>query len=633
MERMDPKRIPEYQKGAEGFIAFIEENVRFSVPQRNSPVPKWMYPCDLPDDPDPVTGKSFKRMWENQKEEFRKALKMSQGRFIYRLIVFCWPRGEGKSLMVCLLQLWKFFCFPRQLIVFGALSKDQTKFVHYDMIQTVILNSPKLVNIIGKTNIQSKGTYLKNSKQEVTSSFQPISSYSGIVSNITGYTFSEMFDMKDPKFFVQLDGSIRNIVNALGTIDSTVSTKDHVLYRLYKGSVLDRKDRLTYFSYRSAPNAHPDEYWHPHMDKSQLNSYRGKFPPADFDRYFRNMWELEGGRLFDVPAVKSVFYFGVEEKGTVKKDDGVIVKEVNKNIQELEAKITNVESNKDSTGRRKRKRKHKFQRDELIWKMQEEKFELENKLVSMDKYYSLNHRNLPSMCTSEMLTQLGNTYDTDWAILAGLDRSDPLSKNPLARTIITAVAKGLPGSKSSNLPHKKEEVPAYMYVLLHLAWVQDATLEGIKKELRDVYLEFDGIDTFCSERWGAWDLAPWCENFDIKFEAVFPSSTLQKKAFNELYAVVQSGRFKSANIVIPGSKSENILIEEMELFDYNPVGNWYGSPQKHETNGVQDDSMFALGWTIYGGRELGVDDFRNRVGSGYFGSFIPDERNYAEYDL
>jgi hypothetical protein len=199
--------------------------------------------------------------------------------------------------MVCLIQLWKFFCFPRQQIVFGALSKDQTKFVHYEMIQSVLLNSPKLVGIIGKSNVQRGQTVLKNSAGEIVSSFQPISTYSGIVSNITGYTFSEMFDMKDPKFFVQLDGSVRNIINALGTIDSTVSTKDHVLYRLYKGTI-KQEDKLTYFSYRCAPNADPDEYWHPLMTKDQLDSYRRKFPPADFDRYFRNVWELESGKLF-----------------------------------------------------------------------------------------------------------------------------------------------------------------------------------------------------------------------------------------------------------------------------------------------------------------------------------------------
>ena len=39
---------------------------------------------------------------------------------------------------------------------------------------------------------------------------------------------------------------------------------------------------------------------------------------------------------------------------------------------------------------------------------------------------------------------------------------------------------------------------------------------------------------------------------------------------------------------------------------------WFGSPEKKEVHGVQDDSMFSIAWGLYGGRMLGVDDFRLR---------------------
>jgi len=619
MDKMDFSRIPFYQSGADGFIAFVEENVRFAVPQANSPVPKWIYPCDLSADPDPGTGKSFKQMWENQKVVFREALEMRNGRFVHRLIVFCWPRGEGKSFMVCLIQLWKFFCFPRQQIVFGALSKDQTKFVHYEMIQNVLLNSPKLVNVIGKVNIQRGQTFLKNSKGEVISSFQPISTYSGIVSNITGYTFSEMFDMKDPKFFVQLDGSVRNIINALGTIDSTVSTKDHVLYRLYKGAK-EENDRLTYFSYRSAPNATPDEYWHPLMDKAQLDSYKRKFPPADFDRYFKNVWELEGGKLFTESVVKSIYYFGFKDNNEIKIDDGT-VKSICEDIQNYQVKIDNTDFRKNqSADQRKRTRKNKRE-------VYEQKIiELHRKLIPMDDYYKLHTISMPKLATHTELKKLGRIYQTKWGILAGLDRSDPMARDPMARTILTVVAKGLMGSANPNYVPKPVDINEYIYLLLHLAWVEDATLESIKRELREAVNEYDGIDSLCSERWGTWDLAPWCEENEIKFEPVFPTYMLQKKAFSELYLILQDGRFKSPHIIVPGSQSENILSEELSMFDYHPPTKWYGSPQKGDNKGVQDDSIYALGWTIYGGRELGVDDFKDRGGNSFFGNFIPDER-------
>ena len=110
-----------------------------------------------------------KRLLENCAEEYyeyksldtgvtwvRCQSEMEDGRFKYRQIVFCWPRGEGKSFVTCLIQSWKFFCWPRQQIMLGANSKDQVKFVHYDIMKDLILNSPKLVDMIsGKKNVES----------------------------------------------------------------------------------------------------------------------------------------------------------------------------------------------------------------------------------------------------------------------------------------------------------------------------------------------------------------------------------------------------------------------------------------------------------------------------------------------
>lgn len=619
MEIMNISKLPEYQKGAEGFIQFVEENVRFGVPQPNSPVNKWLYPKDLPTEKHPETGKSFADMWEEQKKDFRKCLKMRNGEFIYRLIAFCWPRGEGKSFMVCLIQIWKFFCFPRQLIVFGALSKDQTRFVHYDITQSIIMNSPKLLNVIGKRNLMSGQIQLKNSKGEVVSSIRPISSYTGIVSNITGYTFSEMFAMKDPNFFVQLDGSTRNIVNALGTIDSTVSTKDHILYNLYKGFE-DGTDKLTYFSHREAPNAVPDEFWHPLMTQDQLNSYARKFPKVEFDRYFRNSWELDAGKLFPEYVVKSIFYFGMNYSDIkrITIDNGSIV-ELFKRETEIKAKL---------------KKKKRVRGDSPLKREQNAIKKEKSFIVPMNRFVSLHDGGSTKIVSNKELKRLGELYNTSWSIHAGIDRSDPMAQDPQARTINTVVAKGLTGSRSNrNMAFEDRGIPAYIYILLHLGWVEDATLEGIKSDLKCCYDEYDGLDTICSERWGAWDLAPWCEELDIKFEAIFPSFDLQKKAFSELFVIIRNARFKTPIIVIPGSKSDNILEEELKAFDYDPTRRWYGSPQKNEQGGIQDDSVFSLSWCIYGGREYGVDDFRERETKSDFGSMYPGNTTFIKQEI
>ena len=286
-----------YKDGPEGFIKWCNDFVYIPIYPEGSDIAVWTPMCELSDVPNPKTGKSYKSIWEEQQWEIRRCLRMLNGRFLYRLIVFCWMRGEGKSFIACLVQLWKFMNWPRQMIVLGANSKEQTKFVHFDIIRDIILNSPKILAQVGKRNIQEKEIRIRDESDNIGSIIRPISSFSGIVSNITGYTFSEIFDMKNPKFFTQLDGSIRNIPNALGVIDSTVSTKDHILYNLFS-SFAEQKTKTLYFSYRCSNKGVADDFWNPNMNQQDLDDYKVKFLPADFDRYFRNIWGKGGENAF-----------------------------------------------------------------------------------------------------------------------------------------------------------------------------------------------------------------------------------------------------------------------------------------------------------------------------------------------
>ncbi len=70
----------------------------------------------------------------------------------------------------------------------------------------------------------------------------------------------------------------------------------------------------------------------------------------------------------------------------------------------------------------------------------------------------------------------------------------------------------------------------------------------------------------------------------------------------------------------------------MKIFDFDPKTNWYGSPQKNDKNGIQDDSIFSLGWAIYGGRNITVDDLRRLNNGMIFGEYYSNERNlYGVY--
>jgi hypothetical protein len=116
-------------------IKWVEDFCYIPIYPEGSDIAIWTPMHSLPTEKNPDTGKSYRDIWEGQQEVLREALKMKNKRFIYRLIVLCWMRGEGKSLLACLIQLWKFFNWPRQQIMLGANSKDQVKFVHYDIMR------------------------------------------------------------------------------------------------------------------------------------------------------------------------------------------------------------------------------------------------------------------------------------------------------------------------------------------------------------------------------------------------------------------------------------------------------------------------------------------------------------------
>ncbi len=611
--------ISEYRNGAEGMIRWVEDRCWGEIVQISTDleaigdVKTWVPMKELPDTLHPETGKSYKMIWEAQKKVLRKALVMEHGRFKYTVVILCWMRGEGKSFLACLIQLWKFFCWPRQQIMLGANSKEQTKFVHFDIMREIITHSPELFSQVGGRNIQEKEIRITNKEGNVDSLIRSISSFTGIFSNITGYTFSEMFDMKNPKFFVQLDGSIRNVPNALGVIDSTVSAKDHVLYQLFLKSTAGEIKTL-FYSYRHSQLGDISDYWHPNMTHNQLMDYKAKFPFGEFERYFLNIWSAGTSRVFTEEMVEAMSFYGIDE-GVL--NNSIIFKALLEKNTLISARNDLIEKGLSAD----------------VDGMNVKVVKIYERLKKIDEVYTLSdHLGTSLMGTIDSLSALENMFDTHFALLAGIDRADPSAIRSTARTIVGVIAKGLPGSRSNpHLTNLLNTAPRYIYFLLLLAEIRNHSLNVIKEVLELCDQEFDGIDTLCSERYGVWDLDTWCEGRNIKFELVYPNYGRQKEAFNEFYNIVKGGLFKVPEITILGSKKENLFTEEMAVFDHDVDAKWFGSPEKSEKYGVQDDSMFMVGWGIYGGRELTVDDFRLRKSMVSFGVFTPDKTLIGKY--
>jgi hypothetical protein len=256
------------------------------------------------------------------------------------------------------------------------------------------------------------------------------------------------------------------------------------------------------------------------------------------------------------------------------------------------------------------------------------------RLVPVSGTYRLSDKyGQTKIATMKDLITLSDMFDTDWVLGAGTDYGDPYAVRGLARTIAMVVAKGLPGSRSRpfEVLLTPETAPKYLYVMLLVFNVEDHSGDVVKQLFEEAHEEFGGLDVMCSERYGAWDMEKWCEERDIEFLPIFPTYDRQRDAFKQVLEATKEGRFKCPELAIPGSKKEDIRDEEMEAFDHDSEKRWFGSIEKFEKYGIQDDFMFALGWAFYGAKLKGIDDFRIRKAISNFGMFVHNKDLVGNY--
>jgi hypothetical protein len=227
---------------------------------------------------------------------------------------------------------------------------------------------------------------------------------------------------------------------------------------------------------------------------------------------------------------------------------------------------------------------------------------------------------------------LENLFDTDFAVLGGADMADPMAVRSNARTIFTVTLKGLMGSRSNPSLYLTENTnPEYLYILLYAASIKDHSMDVLKQIMDAVNTEYDMMDALCGERWGMWDLTSWCEERFIPFEAIYPTYDRQREAFKELFISVAKGRFKAPPVNIAGSKEGDIFVEEASIFDHDTEKRWFGSPEKSEKYGIQDDFIYSIAWGMYGGRMMGADRFRPRKPTTSFGVLVDNPELLGRY--
>jgi len=597
------KKLSFYRDGAEGMIKWVEDNVLFKITVNNEneqAAVEWVSPKNLPDERDEY-GRSYKTLWEFGKSVIREMLRMENGRYVRNLCVLCWPRGETKSFIMVLIGLHRFFCFSYAKVFLTGSSKAQSGNSLLDEMKAVIKYSPKLFEKVTKKGLLQESIVMEKGVNYI----KQLSTQSGLVSNASMVIQTEAFEMEDNKFFEKWFTSLRNTVNAMGLIDTTVSHKGHWLYRLWEGYKRNPEGR-TFFSYRYSRTGSPRDYNHPEMTERQLDSYRVNLTERGFAKLFLNTWDSGDITVFDEVSVDLMEYVGID--GVLNQDHDLMksVWSKHKVAERNKAYVTTRNLTNFNT-RRQETFGHRFVPISDYYSMGD--------YAKADKYSIRTGSNQVSL---KDINKIGSELQTHWALLLGTDIAG--SVNPreadTARTILVAVMKGAPGSMGMSRSERARSDLPYLYLLIGVYIVEDNQPWNVAEAARRLKNTFGHVDKMTGETYSMTPIKALCDGMDINQLIVHASLQNQHIAMGELIRAVNNGRFKAPRVPIHGSKTSDIFREELNAIEEKdgPKGiSKYESKEKNLKGGVRDDVIDSVAWAIFGGLELTAANFRERT--------------------
>lgn len=520
---------------------------------------KWMDDVGIMREDKRVNGWSRYIPWEKQREFIRNAFVLKEnGDYKHNLIICSWPRGEGKTLAVAMLTLFRFFNRYGETINLSGNSKDQATFAHYDLCKKIILNTPKLKNTPGLV-IKEKYIALMAGPKEPVSQIKAIPSSVGLLPGTTCAVFTELHNLEDRQFFVDLWTSIRGIPNAMVLVDTTVAEPGHIVYELWE-SYCKGEDSLLYFHH------YADEHHNPEVTQEQLDSFKRHMLEHEYNRYFRNRWEDATGGLFTPNKIKEMGFMSIDGlRGPIP-----ALAKACRGIIELEAKRNAHDKVNIS-----------------IASIQEEIKSIERRMTLVDEAYKI-----PAM--PEDIDKLSKIFGAGFIIGVGLDRSQMLGIGA-DRTVLTCVGRAIITSEIS------------YYFILDMYMPTESTLPVLTNKLLEWTALYGWIDKIVIESYLGLDLHNWCLEKGFESELIPPSYKNQKPVFTEFYQLVEQGYLKcpkvpyytddDGNVYRGFTNKEDLFREEMKTFIAK--SKYFGSPEKALKGGVKDDAVYSTAWAIY----------------------------------
>lgn len=527
--------------------------------------------------------------WAIQREAVNEALRVDEnGNFDHRLVVFSAPRGEGKTLLACMVTLFFFFNGYSEVITLAGNSRDQSKFTHYDLCKSIIQHTPALFKTPG-LKIQEKNIALNAGPKEVFNYMQPIPTSVGLLPNTTRAVFTELHNLQDTKFFYDLWTSLRNVPNAMVIVDTTVARPGHLVHKLWQ-TYQKGTDPLIYFHHYS------DKHYNPEMTEEALNHFRETLPDILFNMYFRNRWEDAAGSLFPIDKIRQMRILEVDGKLAPCPESNLAIK----TLMELEHQRTILSRGGAD-----------------LLALNKEITAIENRIVMVDELYKIP-------ASKEDLVRIGKKYGCDRFIIGvGLDRALRLSKHT-GRTALSCVAR---------MPLSAEES---RYFILDIFVPTESTLPVLADKFMEWMVKYGWIDKVVVETYSSEDFYDWVADKALASEFVSPSYAKQKPVFFSMDSIVEAGHLKCPKVpyytddqgtLFRGfTNREDLFCTEMQKFGFVPGltdnKGTFGSPDKGNKSGTQDDTIYSVGWAIYATHGEGLIASGGRAGNGVIKALV-----------
>lgn len=541
-----------YEKSYEGFMAWAEDNVlRF-----DKATDKWI---------------PFRAI-EMQRKFYRKVFELNKdGTFKNRFIRICRPRGDMKSFDAIIIFLFRFFNLRRQKILLAANSKDQSDYSLYDEAKDIILNSPNLYSTPG-LEVREKETRIMSGRREIYSRIQSIASKQGSLSNADCIVFSEIHKLQDQSFIVELEGSIRQVKDAMSIIESTVSRIGTYYHRQFE-AYNKGESKVMYFQH------YADTHYNPNMTQEELDHYKVSFFPEEYDMYFRNRWGDAGQGLFSTAQIENMNIVGIDGAYGRSAEISEAVAE----IIELRQKLGQLGGTAYAGPLQKRIR------------------EISARFLRTDTLYKLP-------ADERALDKLRQAFQTDFIIGMGLDRAEQMVAKS-DRTALVTVARGILTFDLS------------IFFLLDVYLPDDPSMRNITTRIMDNAQKFGWIDHIDVEKSQGMDIEAWCNENGISANLVTASYEHQKEMFTELYTAMAGGMLKCPEVPawvndkgvlsheLPPPGVDDILRMELTHFIHaakveGVKAGYFGSPFKRKTGRTKageakDDTVFATAHAMY----------------------------------